>query len=99
MSSPDLPAFRYQQELQQLEQQQKVLREHQRTLKDTSGDAAHQMEMLKGMHKLLHLKLQLHKQGNVSTMPSGMEDSSQAGFMGMSPMYQQTVGTANVMTL
>ena len=95
----DLPAFRYQQELQQLEQRQKMLREHQRTLKDTSGDCAHQMEMLKGMHKLLQLKLQLYKQGNVPTMPSGMENSNQAGNMGVSPQYQQTVGTADVMTL
>ena len=57
------------------------------------------MEMLNGMHKLLQLKLRLYKQGNVPTMPSGMEESNQAGFMGMSAPYQQTVGTADVMTL
>lgn len=55
--------------------------------------------MLNGMHKLLQLKLRLYKQGDVQTMPSGMEDSNQAGFMGMSPAYQQMTGTANVMTL
>ena len=57
------------------------------------------MEMLKGMHKLLQLKLRLYKQGIVPTMPSGLEDSNQAGYMGTAPSYQQTVGTANVMTL
>ena len=58
------------------------------------------MEMLKGMHKLLELKFRLYKQGNVPIMPSGMENSNQADFMGMSPSYQQpVVGTADVMTL
>ena len=52
------------------------------------------------MHKLLELKFRLYKQGNVPIMPSGMENSNQADFMGMSPSYQQTVvGTADVMTL
>ena len=90
--------LRYKQEVQQLDQKQKAVKEQQRALKDTTGDAAHQMEMLEGVHKLLQLKLRLHKQGNLPGMQAA-GGHGQGQFPGAAAASQQTVGTANVMTL